>query len=273
MKNLIKFDNSNHWYSRQGEPMHDADLRVARKLGLYGSVTTIDKDTFPNHFLQKWKMEQLVKACIETPRMPHEDEEQYAQRVYDISNTKSRVASDFGKKVHDALDNYPAPPPADVEHWYNQFATFHQANVSEKISSERVLLDHDIGVAGRCDFVGVMRGDGGGKVVDDYKTQDVKTDKKGRKTPNYYDSWARQLAFYAVAYAKEVGEFPAIPRCRSVVIDSNPGGEIYVKLWDHKEIVAAYEEFVAGTWLWCRKRNYWPNGSPWRIESIPEITL
>lgn len=268
---LIKFDQSAHWYSRHGLPQHDADLRVARKQGLYGSVTSIDKDSFPNPFLDKWKMEQLVQACVDHPRMPHESVEQYAQRVYDISNNKARNAATFGKEIHDAIDNYPEPCKPELQAWYDKFRIFYEANISEKLASEIVLLDHDICVAGRADFIGTGIGLLAGKVVIDWKSQDVKTDKKGRKTPNFYDSWIRQLALYAVADAKACDEFPFIPRCLSVIIDSNENGEVYHKLWDHKEVVDAYENFAAGAWLWSRKRDYWPNGAQWRLEEVPKI--
>lgn len=267
----IKFDNSSHWYSPDGEPQHDADLRVARKKGLYGSVTSIDKDTFPNHFLEQWKMTQLIQACVDNQRMPHEDVDQYAQRIYDISNNKARAAAEFGKEIHDAVDNYPNVPPAHLLPWFSKFCEFYEANIERKIASEVVLLDHDICVAGRGDFIGIGKGLFNGKIVLDWKSQDVKTDKKGRKTPNFYDSWVRQLGFYAVADAKGSGEFPFIPQCASVIIDSNEGGEIYHKLWPHDEVIKAYENFVAGAWLWCRKRDYWPNGLPWNIEDVPRI--
>lgn len=269
---IIKFDTSCHWYDKQGNPMHDADLRVARKKGLYASVTSIDKDSFPNPFLERWKMEQLVKACVENPRMPHEVEvEDYAQRVYDISNSKGRNAAEFGKEIHDAVEKYPDPAPAKLTPWIDKFATFYDANFAKKRFAEQVLLDHDIGVAGKTDFIGTGIGVLAGDVVADWKTQDVKTDKKGRKTPAFYDSWQRQLGFYAVAYAKSWGIWPLIPQCVSVIIDSNEGGEIYHKHWTHEEIVNAYEDFVAGAWLWSRKRDYWPTGQKWRIEDVPRI--
>lgn len=268
---IIKFDQSAHWYNQEGQPQHDATLREARKEGLYGSVTSIDKDSFPNPFLERWKMEQLVQACVDHQRMPHESVEQYAQRIYDISNNKARTAADFGKRIHDAIDHYPEPCEPDVQPWYSKFSAFYEANFRGKIASEAVVLDHDIGVAGRMDYVGYGLGVINGKVIADWKSQDVKVDKKGKKTPNFYDSWARQLGFYAVADSKANLEFPFIPHCLSVIIDSNEGGEVYFKHWSHEEIVKAYEDFVAGAWLWCRKRDYWPNGAQWEIGDIPKI--
>lgn len=272
-KPLIKFDGGSHWYGKDGEPQHDADLRVARKQFLYPSVTSIDKDTFPNLFLERWKMEQLLKAAAETYKMPHESVSQYAQRVYDISNTKARDAAEFGKKLHDAMDNYPKQPAEELLPWFNNFAAWYESSIESKVASERVLLDHDIAVAGRTDFIGYGKGALSGRVVADWKTQDVKIDDKGRKKPNFYDSWQRQLGFYAVADAKEAGMFPILPTCVSVIIDSNPDAQVYTKIWTNKEIVEAYEDFVAGTWLWCRKRGYWPNGGQWQVNSIPTLQL
>lgn len=272
MASLIKFDNSSHWYTKQGEPQHDADLRVARKSGLYPSVTSIDKAAFPNPSLDRWKTEQLIQACVDNQRQPHEDVEQYAQKIYDISNNKARVAADFGKEIHDAMDNYPNPPPPHLQRWFDSFSNFYESNIAEKRHSERVLLDHDIGVAGRTDFIGMGLGFLNGRVLADWKSQDVKVDDKGRKKPAFYESWQRQLAFYAVADAKETGMFPQIPRCLSVIIDSNEDAQIYTKLWTPEEMIQAYEEFVAGTWLWCRSRGkggYWPNGGEWKIQNIP----
>ncbi len=268
MAGIIKFSNGSHWYARNGTPQHDADLRVARKSGLYPSVTSVDKDVFPNLFLERWKLEQLVKACVDNPRMMHETVEWYANRVHDISNTKARVAAEFGKEIHDAVETYPEPCDPKLSPWVTNFADWYNTFVSRPIHAEKVLLDHDIGVAGRTDFIGDGIGSVG-RIVCDWKTQDVKVDDKGRKKPNFYDSWQRQLSLYAVADAKETGMFPVVPTCVSVIIDSNPEAGIYAKVWTNDEMVDAYEEFVAGTWLWCRKRGYWANGSQWAINSIP----
>lgn len=272
MTSIIKFDNSSHWYGKDGTPQHDADLRIARKSGLYPSVTSIDKAAFPNPGLDRWRTEQLIKACVDNQRQPHEDVEQYAQRIYDISNNKARVAADFGKELHDAMDNYPNAPEPHLQRWFESFYRFYESNIQQKIASEKVLLDHDIGVAGRTDFIGIGAGFLNGRVVADWKSQDVKVDDKGRKKPAFYESWQRQLAFYAVCDAKETGMFPTIPQCVSVIIDSNEDAQIYTKLWTPEEMVQAYEEFVAGAWLWCRGRGkggYWPNGAQWRIQDIP----
>lgn len=257
---MIKFENNAHWYDKNGAAQHDSTLLDARKQLLYPSVTTIDKDIFKNDFLDKWKMNELAKAAASTFRQLHESEEDYANRIYEISLTKGREASDFGKEVHDAIEGYPQLPlNTELHPWIDRFGRWYDANVEEVLHRERVVLDHDLGVAGRCDFIGRAKGR---VIIPDWKTQGVKKDDKGRKKPVFYPSWPRQLAFYAVAYAKETSMFPEIPRCISVVIDSNEPDDPFVKEWTDGEIKSAYEDFVVGAWMWFKGRGtrkpFWP---------------
>ncbi len=153
----IKFDKSSHWYNcRNGEPkaQHDADLRVARKEFLYPSVTNIDKAVFKNEFLDNWKLEQIVLAAVEHPKQPHEDAESYSNRLYQLSLDKPRDAADFGTKIHDAIEGYPSCPSEELKPWFDRYAEWHQENVLSVEASEKIMVDHDIGVAGKCDKMG-----------------------------------------------------------------------------------------------------------------------
>jgi hypothetical protein len=258
-ESLIKFETGAHWYDREGTPQHDADLRVARKQKLYPSPTSIDKDEFKNDFLDRWKMNQLVIAACDNPKNEGESDKDYAQRIYEISLTKSKTASEFGKRVHKAIEAYPNLPSAELLKHFTNFQRWYEANIRTIHASERVVVDNDIAVAGTADFVGEGLGFIDGRVVVDYKTQDVKVDDKGRKKPAFYDSWARQLSFYAVCDAKETGLFPALPHCVSLIIDSNPEAEVYHKLWTPEEIKSAYEDFVIAAYRWFKRKSYWPH--------------
>lgn len=145
--------------------------------------------------------------------------------------------------------------------------------MAQVICTERVLLCHDLGVAGRCDTIAHGSGRFSGKIIiPDWKTQDVKKDDKGRKKPAFYDSWTRQLAFYAVSYAKEAGLYPdTIPVTISLIFDSNEPSEPFEKAWSREETIDAYLDFVAGTYLWMSKRGYWPaaNGRWYLNPTIP----
>lgn len=269
---LINFSSGAHWYSKDtGKPQHDADLRVARKQSLYPSYTTVDKDIFKNDFLDKWKLNQVVIAAGENPRQPHEDAKQYAQRIYDLSLEKGRNAAAFGNEIHEACEHYPQMPlDARLLPWFLKFEEWYKENVAEDIFTEKVVLDHSIGLAGRADRKVVMKS--GRTAIIDYKTQDVKTDDKERKKPVFYDPWPRQLAGYAVAIAREIGTFPKLDDCISIIIDSNEGGGIYVRQWSEEELREAYRTFVHGAWLWFDKRNYWPCGL-WYPEPVENARL
>ncbi len=260
---IIKFNESCHWYDKDGQPQHDADLRVARKQKLHASVTTIDKAEFKNDFLEKWKMNEMALAASENPRQPHESTESYVNRIYELSLQKSVDAADFGKKVHAAIEDWPQLPlESEVFPFAEAFGKWYEENFSERILAEHVMVDPDIGVAGMGDFKGVHKVHG--KVWADWKTQNVKKDDKGRKKPAFYDSWARQLAFYSITDAKLTGIFPAFHPCMSVIIDSNEPGEPIVKLWDTDEIKSAYEDFVIAAYRFHKKRNFWPVGE-WKL--------
>lgn len=266
----VRFDgNGSHFYSKDGTPKHDADLRQARKEGLFPSVTTIDSATFPNEFLQKWKLNQLLEAAAENHKNPHESVVQYQQRIYDLSMEKSKIALVFGKEIHDAIENHPVYPTDErLLPWVIEYDRWHRDNVKETISREKVLLDHDIGVAGRTDHICILSD--GRRAIVDPKTQGVKVDEKGRKKPAFYDSWLRQLAFYAVCDAKETNLFPSIPVCISLCVDSEDGGLIYPKEHTKQDVIDAYETFLHGVWIWQSDhiRGYHPVGK-WKVKDIP----
>lgn len=277
MESIIKFDHGSHWYSSDGTPNHDADLRVARKQGLYPSVTSIEKAWFANSFLEQWKANQLVIACVENQRQPHESISEYAQRVYEISTTKSRVASEFGKKIHSMVEDYPShPEDSEVVAYYDSYARWHNKNVLSVVESEGVVLDHTMGIAGRFDKV--ILHSSYGLTMMDVKTQNVKKDEKGRKKPAFYDSWARQLAFYAHCKAIEaIGQPIELSACLSLVIDSNEPDEPFEKLWTKEEINGALEDFIFASYGWFKRKKFWPTKTQWNpcdyINSFNNISL
>lgn len=264
MSALIRHEGGAHWYDRDGNPSHDSDLRDARKQLLYTSATTVEKDAFKNDFLDKWVKEQILLAAGENPRMPHENTKQYAQRIYDLAMEKSRKAREFGTRLHDAMEKHPeAPSDDELMPWMHEFSQWWIENRIEPISREDTVTDHDIGVAGRMDLKAMFQGE---LSIVDYKTQDVKMDDKGRKKPVFYDSWLRQLTFYsATDQKKEIG-VPRLLKLVSAIIDSNPGGKVYYKVWDRAEAVDAYNTFLHGAWLWFDKRGYWPVGK-WHVNA------
>lgn len=167
MGTILSSEGGARWYNPDGSPQHDADLRVARKAKLMPSVTTIDKGVHPNAFLEQWKLEQLGRAAFESQPQPHEGVKDYVRRVHELSLRKSKTAIDFGHALHDAVEVYPQLPlDQKIMPWFNAFGDWYQKYGLFKISAEAVLVDSDIGVAGRTDYIG-NKGDT--EIVADWK--------------------------------------------------------------------------------------------------------
>ena len=214
-------------------------------------------------------MNQLVIAASENYRQPHESAEDYANRIYQLSLTKASNAAEFGKRIHSAVEVYPQLTiDQEIMPWFLEFEKWWISREIEFIKREKILLDHDLGIAGTTDLIARSKGK---KKIFDYKTQDVKVDDKGNKKPAFYDSWVRQLSFYSVAEAKESGSFPYIDACVSVIIDSNPGGLIYEREWTKEEVLSAYQDFCLAAYSWfkgnLKRKPFWPaRNGPWSVE-------
>ena len=273
MAPLINYGETSHWYTRDGSPKHDADLRVARKQLLYPSTTTVDKAVFRNPFLEKWFQEQILIAAGENPKQPHETGKDYAQRVYDLAMEYTRNAAMFGNRIHEMVEKYPsAPKDTDLNPWFTSFSAWFQASGITPIQQEKTVVCHQIGIAGRMDLIGSRAGT---MVAADWKSQNVKVNDKGKKTPAFYDSWVRQLAFYGSTEARQDGQWTVFPACLSVVIDSNPEAGIYAKWWTAEEVKEAYRSFIHGAWMFFDSKGYWPVGKwyPGHIDTERIVTL
>src|SRR6478609_228495 len=198
------FESNGHFYTQDGNPAHDADLRRARKENLLRSVTSIDKAQFPNPALDNYKLEQMAKAAFLNPLQPHETIEDYTKRLIEQSWEHRDNAADFGTRVHKAVDALPAQPDIALAPWVQKIVEWQDKYILSVIEAEKVVVDMEIGVAGTKDRK-VLHKDYG-VITLDWKTQGVKEDKKsGKKKPGFYESWVRQLGFYESVDAKKEG--------------------------------------------------------------------
>jgi hypothetical protein len=252
--------SSNHWYDVSGAEIvsaHDADLRQARKRNLFISPTSVEKGIRANPMLARWLEKETVKACDANPRFANEDLDAYAGRINKLSGSIGENAADLGTRIHAVLEEYPKPAAdQSLQPWLDCFDGFFRENFSRTLHAEIRLADFDLGVAGTCDFVGLNHE--GRTVINDYKTK--------RKTTGdvFYPSFARQLAFYSVAYQKKHG-LSERPICMSTVIDSTEPKAPIFKIWSEEEIDIAYTEFQCQVWLWCADKKYWPTGTKWKL--------
>lgn len=251
-----------HWYQVEKDgtvkSRYDADLRLARKENLYCSVTSVEKQVRANPQLGQWITRETVKACCEYPKMEWEDMKDYCARIEKASGKIAETAADFGTRLHDALENYPQMPlDPQIQPFFDKYAVWHEPNILETISSETMLANTEIGVAGKMDKLVVHKEYG--RVLVDFKSQNVKA------RPAFYSSWSRQLSFYARTYAQQFK--CEVPRIMSLVIDSNTPKAPVAHLWSQEDQEQGWVEFVLQAWLWAAERDHWPAGK-WSVADV-----
>lgn len=266
---LVKQKESGHWYelTQGGEvvPRYDATLRDARKFKYFPSPTTIERDTIANPTLARWIKNEMAKAFLKVQRGPEETDENYVARVMKEADEVSLAARNKGTEIHKMIeDNIPllgGPTfigDAAVAGALGAFMA--HASIVQPFQPEIMLADAEIGVAGRTDLVANRHS---WPIIIDFKTQNV------RKKATFYESFPRQLSFYARAYAKKLC-LPRDPSICSVVIDSNnPGRTFDWKVYTAEEQREAYREFLCSVYLWCRQRDYWPGSmGKWSMDMV-----
>lgn len=250
-QNFVKEETSAHWYQLMPDgsvvSKHDADLRRARKERLFPSPTSIEKDIRANPILARWIKNQVAKAFVNNPRMPDEDDQTYGERCLKLADSVRDNAADLGTRIHAAIENDGTEDPA-IAPFYQAYLPWHYDNIETTVGSEVKMADPIIGVAGTVDRV--VQHKVHGLCILDYKTKKVRDGKA-----EFYDSFPRQLSFYAGCYHRKHG---VLPRIMSVVIDSQNPTRPYDKLYTPEEQAEAYNEFLCHVYLWCSMKNYWP---------------
>jgi hypothetical protein len=104
-----------HYYTKLGEPAYkiigkngnkrNTNVKDARELGLYPSVTTIIGQ-LAKPGLDRWKNEQLLLAALTLPRYDNEAESDWLERVMADSRSTGKEAAERGTKMHGVLENF-----------------------------------------------------------------------------------------------------------------------------------------------------------------------
>jgi len=248
--NYIRPDSSAHWYTGDGEPKHDATLREARKEKLYPSVTTVlSAKSAPG--LEAWKRNELLLASLNLPEeiRAAKDTGVAAQYIIDQAGKKVETAAKRGTFVHDSIEKMFAgeewdrenPQLLAVDEWI-------KANCVDHKWSEEVLINKEVGFAGRADSL--IDHQAKGLTLVDFKTQDVKKSRKGQWTPKYYDKFLFQLAAYGAC-------LPERPNLLSLVINVNEA-EVYERFWTEEEADEAWAVFKHIHAIWCFDKKFYP---------------
>jgi hypothetical protein len=246
------FSQSGHWYTVTDGTIasaHDLDLRSARLVNAFPSITTVLKER-ANGALDTWKQDQLFQAMVAHP-YKGDNLEQYKRFISELASKKGTDAADFGTRLHDALDIYPQMTlDPDLAPYVEAFAPSYDAIVLERVSSEIMLADSDVGIAGRTDLVAVTK-DHGLSIID-YKTSKFRNGKAA-----FWDSYKIQLAFYAKCYQKQFN-LKKPPRIINCGINSEEPMAPQWKVYTEEEQEQAYKEFMCIAYLWFSTKKYWP---------------
>lgn len=261
LQNMSKTDVS-HFYrllpTGKVESAYGASIKEAREGKLFASATMALK-MVANVGLDIWIRANLLDAMVNNPRNPSmESIEDYKQRIDEMSEVKRNTAAEFGTALHNALEHYPLPCQDEtVALHYASCVPWLKANVASVIGSELMLADEDIGFAGKTDLV--YFDNAGVPFIVDFKTTGFKKTKTGKwAKPMFYQSWVRQLAFYARSYQKKHGG--PLPRVISLAINSGEPCEPVARFWTLEEQEQGMNEFLCAAYLYSCDREHWPAG-------------
>lgn len=248
-----------HWYHANGMSQHtietaegatrNTNLRDARKLGLFPSVTEILK-ILANYGITKWYQGMLLEAAWTMPN--HRREQAFGMFEEDCRRDADQFSADaraFGSAIHEAIDRFHNDPeyvPEDelLLPYFEKYKAWFKASIIRVIDSERTVVNTDHGYAGTMDLLAEHQEHG--TVLIDFKTQNMKY---GR--PNFYETWPLQLAAYRECVNPK-------PRCMSVVINSKEAMDPFEKLWDDQKIKTSWDVFRRCCEIWQLQRNYFP---------------
>jgi hypothetical protein len=251
---------SSHWYYPDGRPAHripctdgegdrPTNLRDARKLHLFPSVTTV-LSVLAKPGLETWKLNQAILATAKAGRAENESDERWCKRVRETAFEQVAVAANLGTRIHGALELcFNGEPYDEALRVYVEPVFDWQREVGLQIvEREKGLVNFQCGFAGTADLL--FRYGKRGRGILDFKT---------RKTfPNQdvepYDGQSLQLAAYAATYWGE----DAIGKVLSAnlfISTTEPGR---MEVYKHENVARDWRAFKWIAALWRYFNNYDP---------------
>jgi len=240
---------SSHYYLASGESCH-GDLRSARKVGAYPSVTTILGAAGPSkQGLMNWKEEQAILSALSLPRNDGEADSDFAKRVILDSRKEVEAAAARGTHIHSLAEMIiNRQEPGELVNGYEaHFDSLKQwrKGIYKVHKSEAVLVNEAEGYAGRVDLIAEIYGE---KLSPEIEVIDFKTRKFKNGKAAGYETDLLQLSAYAYAFTDEH------MACRNVLIDPVTGQLAEVK-YTAEQVCFAFEAFtsICKVWRWLKK--------------------
>lgn len=226
------------WYNEKAEII-ETDLRQARKLGLFPSVTSVIK-CFDSYGLNLWRNKNIVRVVQENPPELFESDDDYVHRVLDLAKKNNTKASRLGKEIHREIELYFFGESPSLH--FDKVTTWIDENIKEIFSVESPIVNLDLEFGGTPDLFCKTKF---GNTLIDFKTQEKKEKFK------IYPEWNYQLS--GLAMLEEV----KIDACLNVMISTEPEsfGEIGIKHWTEEQIEIGKHIFLLMLDLFKKVKN------------------
>lgn len=240
-----------HWYTRAGEAFYSlpdgkpVTLREARKEKAFPSSTSI-LGVIRKPLLEAWLVEQGILSSLTLPKIEGENMTDFAHRAAKDSKEQTRNAMAKGTDCHQICEDILLKRPVKQTPYTPFILDWIDDNVESVESVEKVVVNQACGYGGKLDFCGTVKGIG--KVVADFKTQNVRNGK-----PAFYDEWPLQLESYRQCLPM-AGEYKLL----SVVIPSGEPAPLQTKLYEESNYLTYFETFLAAFRLWKYINKYDP---------------
>jgi hypothetical protein len=239
---------SAHYYLKSGESCH-GDLRSARKVGAFPSVTTILAAGPQKTGLINWQVEQAMSSSLTLPHVEGESLAEFAKRAVLDSRKEVESAAARGTHIHSLAEilingEEPGELAKGYELHFESLKDWHK-DVTKVHASESVMVNEAEGYAGRVDLICDINGE---IEVVDFKTRKFKKDAKGVSKASGYETDLLQLSAYAYAFTDEG------MACRNILIDPVTG-QLQEIRYTAEQVAQAFDAFtcICKVWRWLKK--------------------
>ena len=255
-----------HWYNTAGESCHTQPTKKgaknptrattitdAKKLGLLPSVSSILKQA-ANPALDRWKANQIIKACFACPPIGEEDIDTYARHILEKADKERDEAAELGTAIHAALEAVLLDPLASYDPSLAQYVQPARQKLIElgiDVVGREVRTVSELGYAGTTDvafthgiFCGIL---------------DFKSTKTTPEEPVLVkQGHAAQIAAYHVAYWSKSPQINNNTKGYNVYISTTEPGRIDVVEYDASTLRREFAYFLNCFGIWKHRYGYDP---------------
>lgn len=247
-----------HFYDREGNPHFDVRPKQAKEMGLFYSVTEIQKiEASPG--LEMWKLNTAIETADASPRGTDESIDNYKKRIKNEMYSGSS-ATNLGTRIHDAIENclgssdHIKQIDDDLLPYVRPAITYFKEKGFVPISLEKIVTHPGEAYAGTADVI--AKTSGGKDFILDWKSTKTIPSKP-------YATHPEQISAYAVAefgYERVMnGEiWGANAYISTSVLDKSGDAKFRVHSYKPSVLAEAYKRFMLINELFRIRTGYDP---------------